>query len=156
MIRSFIMHECTACNQTKIVLFTCRGKWNNDDVLQNECFVGFKFTKSALGELISSCGICDFWRRDGGKRVHFAWHIRDTGGKVRHKRSYVFKRISLWCFGIFVRLLVFFFFCKVSTGSLFFCFRDIKKGFWKNQKTNRSLSNVISFFSLMWAASLKY
>lgn len=134
MIRSFIMHECTACNQTKIVLFTCRGKWNNDDVLQNECFVGFKFTKSALGELISSRGICDFWRRDGGKRVHFAWHIRDTGGKVRHKRSYVFKRISLWCFGIFVRLLVFFFFCKVSTGSLFFVFETLKKAFGKIRK----------------------
>lgn len=135
------------------MLFTCRGKWNNDDVLQNECFVGFKFSKIDLDKLIYLYVICDLVSNQWGKYMHFFFKdiLQQIGGK-KHKRSNV-SNISLGCFGILF-VCLFFFLCKVSTGSLFYLW-DIKC-FWKNQKTNRSLSNVISFFSLMWTASLKY
>lgn len=59
MIWSFIMHECKACNQTKLCCSLAGGNEIMMMFFKNECIVGFKFSKSELGALISLHVICD-------------------------------------------------------------------------------------------------
>lgn len=75
MIRSFIMHERAARNQTKLCCSRPGGRWNNDDVLlQNERSPGIRDSMFGWGGGRSIPIACDAWyfagRRVGGGGVH--------------------------------------------------------------------------------------
>lgn len=145
-IPSFIMHECTACNQTKLCCSLARENEIMMMFLKMNALRDFYLVQVSWVNLPStsrlwlSCKIVKSYTQFTSD-IYDLWQEE----KREHKGKNASK-MSLCCLGIWLMCL--FFFCKVSTGSVSAC--DTLKRLSENQKTNRSLSNVISFFSLMW------
>lgn len=156
------MHECTACNQTKLC---CSHPGENEIMMmffKTSAPWDLEFSGSELGQLIARR--CDgrFRSETEGNDMYFtcktmydsAGFWRKTNAKGKQLQRYVCE--TLWhfvcCF--FYWFFLSFFFCNISTGC-FLCacvracvcvfLRYIKRASEKNQKTNRSLSDAISF-----------
>lgn len=148
----FIMHECTACNQTKLCCSLARENEIMMMFSKNECFMGFQFGASESGQLTPMRLFSDWAVRWPSCYAHSSRDIYDSpreeegepGGEIVPCLHVVLAFGSCACFP------------STKSPQAAFSASETLKLLLVTQKTNRSLSNVISFFSLMWTASLKY
>lgn len=147
---SFIMHECTACNQTKLCCSLARENEIMMMFSKSGCFMGFQFGASESGQLTPMSLFSDWAVRQFYTQLTwYRWFT--TGGRRETGRGNWFKDDSMLSW-LLAHVPVFL--PQSPQAAVSAC--DTLKWLLETQKTNRSLSNVISFFSLTWTASLKY